>query len=217
MTSYNECEKFYFHHPSSVAVVGSSSSGKSTLTLQILRNVRKLFKPLPEKLVVFYKKYQPIYEEFKNISDFSSVELVDNISSSILKTLKNCIIVLDDYMLTAFNDKNIQEIFTTYSHHDKISVFLLTQNCYPKGKYSKDIRLNLHYFILLKSPTVKCQVRCLSHQLFPEKRHFLIDAYEKATTLSYSYLVVVCHPNWCDDYRVYSSIFDKHPKVYIKN
>lgn len=107
----------------------------------------------------------------------------------------------------------VQELFTKGVHHRQVSVILLQQNLFPQGKHGRDIRLNCHYFIIMKSPTFPLQVRCLGRQLFPHKPLFLSDAYKKATVKPYSYLFLNLHPRCDDELRVCSGFFEKGETV----
>jgi len=199
-------QKFKFNHPCSISIVGSSSSGKTTLLFKLVKHVEELFKDAPKKLVLVYSQYQSVYDTLYNNTYFRDIEIISNLDFS-TKNLENSIVIIDDCMTELMKSKHLQEVFTKLSHHKSITIVTLTQNLYPSGRFSKDIRLNLHYYILMKSFSMQSQVKCLGNQLFPNHPRFLIDAYKKATFSPFSYLVVVLHPQWDDDYRVLSKIF----------
>jgi hypothetical protein len=98
-------------------------------------------------------------------------------------------------MTDTVKSDHVQNLFIKGVHHRGISVILLNQNLLPQGKCGRDIRLNTHYVIIMKSPTLRSQVTFLGRQLFSERSKFLIDAYKKATETSYSYLFVNLHPH----------------------
>ena len=47
-------------------LVGSSGSGKTNFSLQIIRNANHLFDQAPSKIVIVYKEFQGIYHQFDN-------------------------------------------------------------------------------------------------------------------------------------------------------
>jgi hypothetical protein len=103
-------------------------------------------------------------------------------------------------------DKDVQELFISGVHHKSISVIFLTQNVYCEGKFSRDIRLNTHYYTIFKTPTFKYPVKFLGQQLFPEKPKFLYDAYKIATPAPYTYLFLSLHPTTPEELQVQSGI-----------
>ena len=46
-------------------IVGSSGSGKTHFSLEIIKNSKKIFDNPPTKLVIIYEEYQPIYDDFQ--------------------------------------------------------------------------------------------------------------------------------------------------------
>lgn len=203
---------FCFLHPCTISICGNSASGKTTLTLEILKNVTQLFIPKPKHLIVLYSQYQPLYEEFKSLN-FESISLIQGLNLD-FESIQDCIVVIDDMMTDIMKSSKVQEVFTKISHHREVSIISLTQNLFPSGRYSKDIRLNLHYYIVLKSFTLQSQVKHLGLQVFPENKNFLTDAYKKATVKHFSYLVVILHPQWKDDItRVVTNIFPSEDLV----
>ena len=94
--------------------------------------------------------------------------------------------------MSAVNSPSITNLFSRDSHHRNLSVFLILQNHYHSGKYSRDITLNTHYFILFKNPRDINQIKILGNQLGMCDKVCL--AYEDATTESYSYLLINLSP-----------------------
>lgn len=50
------------------------------------------------------------------------------------------------------SDSSIYDLFCIDSHHRSISVFLMTQNLFPKEKNARAISLNCDYIILMNNP-----------------------------------------------------------------
>ncbi|GFR20952.1 uncharacterized protein TNCT_568061 [Trichonephila clavata] len=115
------------------------------------------------------------------------------------------LIVIDDLMHRL--NEQISELFTVVSHHRNIIVILLLQNLFPKFKLMRDISLNSHYIILFKNSRDMSQINCFARQLYPRNSQFLTDAYIKATTHAYGYLVVDLHPTTHEEHRLRESLF----------
>ena len=47
-------------------LVGSSGSGKTVFSLDLIKHVNRLINHAPSKLVIIYKEHQEIYNEFSN-------------------------------------------------------------------------------------------------------------------------------------------------------
>ena len=77
-------------HPSTIVLAGSSNSGKSYLTKQILDNRNVMFDPPLERVIWCYSKYQPLYE-IKNVEFIESLFDIDQ-----LDTTKITLIVYDE-------------------------------------------------------------------------------------------------------------------------
>lgn len=130
--------------------------------------------------------------------------------------IQNACLIIDDHMHELVCSNKIQQVFTRLSHHNSITTIILTQNLFVQGKFARDIRLNVHYYFLLKSFTLRGQLRSLNQQLFPTDKKFLPDAYTKATKNKFSHLVVILHPNYEDMLRVCGNIFSsEHLQVFV--
>ncbi|RWS21322.1 hypothetical protein B4U80_03490 [Leptotrombidium deliense] len=109
-------------------------------------------------------------------------------------------------MLESKNDKNVVNIFTKGSHHRNISVFMLLQNVFFKSPAMRTVSLNSHYLILMKNPRDRSQIRYLAQQLYPTNIKQLIEAYNDATKLPYTYIKVDCTPKTPDEFRLQARI-----------
>ena len=116
--------------------------------------------------------------------------------------------------ITALNDPFIANLFCRESHHKNVSVFLLLQNLFHQGKYSRDISLNSHYFIVFKNPRDSQQIRYLGTQLGIRKK--LMSVYEDATLLPFSYLMNDLSPKSEITYMLRSHIFPFEDTVIYK-
>jgi hypothetical protein len=117
------------------------------------------------------------------------------------------LLILDDLMSAASGSTSVANLFTRASHHRNMSVILILQNLYHQGKSMRDISLNTKYTVLFKNPHDKGQIKHLGRQVFPEHPHFLISAYEQATTRPHGYIIIDFDQYTNEDERVKTGIF----------
>ena len=69
-----------------------------------------------------------------------------------------------------------------------MSVFVILQNLFHQEKYSRDISLNTHCFILFKNQNDINQIKALGNQLGIGEK--LIQVYSDATNHPFSYILI---------------------------
>lgn len=197
---------FYFDHPTSLIIAGPSRCGKTCFLLKALQN--SLIRPIPTRIICFFKEWQVAYEELKKFSP--KIEFYEGIDTSLLESIspkENNLVIIDDLMSTAAESQGVSKIFTQESHHRNVTVVLLIQNLFYRGKEMRNISLNAHYFVLYKNPRDKSQIRYLSQQIYPENQKFLTNVFNHATEQPHSYLVIDLHPDTEEQFRVLTNIF----------
>ena len=191
-------------HPSRIIVFGPSSSGKSTLVMKILANMRILFGFKFDNIYYVSGQAFPDEEYINGVRIEKYNEISKDLINEIDETEKN-VIVLDDNIYVT-NDKLLSDLFTKLSHHKNITVFLLLQNLFPKTKFSRDISINSNYIILLSNPRETIQVKKLSQQVYGD--NFLYECYKDATKdKPYSYLLIDFNQETPDFLRIRNGIF----------
>ena len=194
-----------FKHPFICMLAGPSQSGKSTLLTKILEYNQQLITPSPTRIVYCYARWSDGFNKLKEI--FTEVEFNEGLPDIDQFSInQNNLLILDDLMHQAEKDKSILELFTTDSHHANISVFLITQNLFSQGKFSRTISLNCQYLFILNNPRDKAQIYNLARQMFPTNPLFLIECYEDATSKEYGYLFLDLTQSTNNKYRVQSGI-----------
>jgi hypothetical protein len=203
-------------HPFSCIVSGVSQSGKTELVKKLLCQDTNIIEPCPKRIIVSYTERQPAYDEMAEHNNTIEFRQGLDFDMSEFDSNNPTVIVIDDQMNDVLRNEKIQTLFTRGIHHKSVSIILLTQNFYPQGKFGRDIRLNCHYFIVMRSPTFVSQIQYLGRQVFPHHSKFLLDAYKKATANPYSYLFINLHPLCNDKTRVLQGIFSgEHKYVYF--
>ena len=196
---------FMFKHPFACMLAGPSQSGKSTLLAKILENNQGMITPSPTKIVYCYARWSEGFNKLKTITPpivfQEGLPDVDQFSVH-----DNNLLVLDDLMSQVEKDNSMLDLFTTDSHHANISVFLITQNLFSQGKYSRTISLNCQYLFILNNPRDKAQIHALARQMYPTNPHFLIECYEDATSQEYGYLLMDLTQSTENKHRIQSAI-----------
>ena len=117
-----------FQHPFSVLVTGGRGAGMTTFTKHLLKEGNWLIHPTPQRIIWCYTKHQPdLLNELIEI--LPTIEYVQGIPSevdSMFNHSVNNLIILDDMMDEATQDKRISQFFTR-GRHDNLSVIYLTK------------------------------------------------------------------------------------------
>ena len=187
-------------HPFTCIIAGPTSSGKSVFTLKFINEAENLITPPPEKIIYCYSEYQPIFNEYPQVTFSEGLPDLEQFDGK-----QRTLLILDDLM-SETND-SVSNIFTKFSHHRNISVIYLTQNLFYKSKQSRTMSLNAHYIVLFKNPRDLLQVSTLSRQMFPGKGQFLVEAFKDATAKPFGYLVLDLKPDTEEKYRIRTKIF----------
>lgn len=112
---------------------------------------------------------------------------------------KNNCLIFDDLMLECCASQLVADYFSRGAHHRNVSIFLLTQNLFQKGKYSVTISRNASYVILFKSPRDLGQIRSFGSQFM--RAATFVRAYRMATDKPNGYVLVDCTQrmkrSWC--------------------
>jgi predicted kinase len=143
-----------FRNPSSFLLAGASQSGKTTFTMNLLRNIHVLFeKPECVKNVIYYyNQWQNSFEGFskENIVKqwINKLPTTQDIEEKTMGFQRDgSIIIIDDFAQEL--NKNSLQIFTRVAHHTNSVVILLAQNIFCQNSVFREISLNQE--TLLKS------------------------------------------------------------------
>lgn len=90
--------------------------------------------------------------------------------------------------------------------HKNINFFRAGQSFFFDSKELRCATRNAHYLVFLKSCRAAAAVATLGLQIWPHKKNFLPDAYEKATKEKFSYLFLDLHPSTDEKLRVQSQV-----------
>lgn len=192
-----------FRSPTTCMVSGATMSGKTHFIYRILLNANGMFEIPPQKIIYCYSQYQPLYEEMeRNITNLvlyqglPSKEQIEEWTEGIKHTL-----------VKAKKSEETVAVFSITAHHKNCTVFFLTQNLFFQSKTFRSLSLNCHYVVLFRSLRDSRQILSFGAQVYPGQSSFFKDAYQKATSKSYGYLLVDMNPASHDKYRLRTHIF----------
>lgn len=152
-----------------------------------------MFDVPPSKIIYCYMEDQPIVDEMKStLSDFDtyrglpSREEIKEWSEDSPHT----VIILDDMIHLVTKSTDALHLFQTMVSHSKLTAFLLSQNLYPPRIYAKSILLNCQNVILFKNVRDNRQIITFGSQVFTGRSKFWMDAYAKAVSRPYGYILI---------------------------
>ena len=110
-------------------------------------------------------------------------------------------------MNEASNSTQVQSLFTR-GRHLGLSVIYLAQNLFHKGKYSRDLSLNMDYIVLFKKCEIRVKLAIL--QIFSRNSKFLVWAFQDATQKPYGHLFLDFKPNGLESLMVRGNILGEY-------
>ena len=190
-----------------VCISGPSGSGKSVWFTKLLQSC--LLRPCPRihPVVILYVEWQWLYDELsRNPNVIFLRRSLDAELISLLRDLAPATVILDDMMgdLTV----ELQEMFTTLSHHLSCTVILVLQNLWVNHRLMVTIRRNIDMLILCDARQDRLSIRTLAHRLYPECPSEFMEAYNDAVSQSDDgVLLVDMRPRVNRQFSVRSDVF----------
>ncbi len=204
--------KFCF--PFRMILAGSSGSGKTHFAGNLLSD-DTLFEEKISSIVYYYPCYlekAPVkWHKTFNVPVSYQVGLPTK--DDLVKLPKRTCVVLDDSYDEAINSKCIDHLFRVISGKRKISVIIMTQNNFSKGRYGRDIRNSCNFAVLFRN----CCDTSINENI---ARMAGLDKAYKAASLAnegvkYPYLFIdQSQQGQLSNYRMYSNIFGRYKEVW---
>lgn len=175
-------------------LAGASKSGKTTFTLNLLRNIDQLFvdPSCLANVIYFFNEDQPALDSFKEegivhhwYKHLPTTSEIDTLTAGHLQT--GSIIVIDDFQEDLTSDT--VKIFTNKCHHRNASVILLAQNIFCPKVGFRTISLNTSYIVLFKNPRDTSQITSFAKQFSSGNIRWVLEAFKEATRDGHSYLL----------------------------
>jgi len=196
-------------------LVGSSGSGKTNFSLQVIRHAHRLFDQVPTKIIIVYKEYQEIYNQFNDHipTDLFNEDEVD--FEEITKENKENLLIICDDLYYSKKINEVAEHFLIKGRHRNTSWLVLTQSIFNHPAL-KNISRNSSHITMFKSVRLN-EPHIFFSQLRPRTSQVLQDIYSKATEKSYSYLDIDLSQTCPDKFRYKTNLFSKAVTVFIIN
>ena len=212
----SQLRQFVLRHPFTMMVAASTGGGKTWFVKNLLENREQWISPAPQRIIWIYGQWQPLYAEMQRI--IPGIEFVKGIPANIedeqfLNPAIRNLIVIDDLMSEASNDKRICDLFTKGSHHRNLSVICLVQNLYYQGKESRTMSLNSQYLVLFNNPRDQQQITVLARQMYPGQSEKFLSTYRMATSKPFGYLLIDLKPDTPNDKRLWPNVFEQTNKA----
>lgn len=206
-----------FEHPFTCTIAGPTKSGKTVFVLKLLKALPFYIHPIPDRIVWAYGVENAKQMNLIKESSPVDVEFVEGIPDmSMFSDKDNNLLIIDDLMNDAGRSKAIADLFTKGCHHRNISVILLLQNLFHQAKAMRDIHTSTNYLVLFNNPRDSSQMKYLENQCFPCSRNYLVDAYRKACSKPYGYIILDFCQTTPPEYRLSSGIFPPEiMKIYL--
>ena len=130
------------------------------------------------------------------------------------------LVIIDDFAEEIANSRELTAYLTRHSHHQGISILLISQNCFWAGRESRTQSLNMHYIVLMRQKRDQKQVRTLARQISTGEASYtdFMHAYNDATSQrQFAYLLVSMHPRDDEALLLRTNIFpdDSTPSAAI--
>lgn len=206
-------------HPSSMLLCGPSHCGKTTWIRRLLQNLDNMFDTPIEKVVYCYSQMQSAYEDMQNLPiNIDFIEGFPQDLPEMMQSDKACLLIVDDLMNETRNSTLLANYFTKFSHHNNVSIVLLNQSLFPKGKEMRTVSLNAGFIVCFKHARDQSQIMHLARQIFPGQTHYLLESFRDATTMPYGYLLMDFKATTPENMRLRTNVFpdDEVHYVYAK-
>lgn len=207
----SEIDNFYFKHPFTCVIAGSTGSGKTHFLTNLLLNSERLIDKPIQNLVYCYGQY--LNDTFAQLKKkFPNIKLIEGLDNSLnFNPQKINVLIIDDLMTDCVKSSEICDYFTKGSHHLNLSVILLSQNIFQKGNFTRTINMNAHYVIYFKNPRDNQQIQFIARQMFPGKSNILNEAYTDAVSRPHGYIFIDFKQSTPDWFRLKTNILPSDP------
>src|SRR3981189_2971947 len=181
---------------SCMLVAGPIWSGKTSFVIRMLDSAHIIFDTLPSFVYWFYgqKTAQHDLLTKKNCIMYGGLPGNFNFCEP------NSVIVLDDLMEESKDSAAVTALYTKAAHYKPYFIINIKQNLYFQSKEQRSRHLNTQYMVIFKIPRDENQIAVLSHQMYPNKKNYLVDIYHEAISEPYGYLFIDLHA--CKDIGV---------------
>jgi hypothetical protein len=209
--------------PCVIQTCGYSSSGKSVLTADMVRNRHRLFTHTFSRVLWLYSQWQPLYDQLQlDVPEIIFIKSIKEAEKYIEEPKPNkpppsVLLVADDMVLEIIGNNNND--FLSYalqkSHHRNVTVIVLTQALFlPKARL---LQINSQYILCMQLNRDSSSILRLGCQLMPMNPRFVYKAYKHSVLRKkFAHFLIDSHALQDDIARYRSTVFywDKSLLLY---
>ena len=207
-------ENTKFAFPFRMILAGSSGAGKTYFAGKLLGQ-KNLFEEEVKSVHYFYPCYLPEapvkWHKTLNVPVSYHVGLPSK--SDLITLERNSCVVIDDSFDEALKSSAIDHLFRVISGKRNISVIIMTQNNFSKGKYGREIRNSCNFSVLFRNCCDVSINENIARMAGMKKAYD--SAYIDLQGQKYPYIFLdQSQKGQLSPYRLYTDIFDRFPICY---
>ena len=196
--------KFLANH--NTIVYGQTGAGKTQFILRVIKE--RLIEPFPENIFYMYS----VEQDF--MKDHAEITFIKGLDFSQVDTSKPSMLVIDDLLLKL--NKEVASSFIMGSHHQKISLFFITQNLFPNCETFRTMSANTHYYVLFQNQRNFRQINTLARQVFVGKDvNRILEAYKRACQSPRGFILLSFSPLLPNELTVTTDYWQPWLSVYL--
>lgn len=222
MNTLEKTDSFYLKLPNSIAVIGSSRSGKSTLISRFLDQLSDVCVNCPHiaRFTICYSSYQPVYDEMiasiERDNENVEVLLFNYYPEEKFQTKEfwevpegsMSLIVMDD--MGGEVKSSFEKMLRVTLHHENATLLYLSQDHSGENEWVKRGLRSVGYYFLTKSSHSGILLSDLNRKLFLYSPRLLARAYEEVMKVKsdiWPYLLLDLTVDCDDESRIRTGIF----------
>ena len=203
-----------FCSPFRIILAGSSGSGITRFAGNLLEK-KDIFEENPESVVYYYPCFleeAPVY--WHDTLDIPvSYHIGLPTKEELIKLPERSCVVIDDSFEEAINSSAIDHLFRVISGKKNISVMIMTQNNFSKGRYGREIRNSCNFSVLFRNC---CDTKINSNvtRMAGLEKAFKNACLDSAGVKYPYYFLDQSQQGQLSQYRLYTDIFSSFKVVF---
>ena len=138
----------------------------------LLRNASRLIDIEFEYIVIFIGTEDSIFENLRPFFK-GRLDIIQGLPESFdpfIDKSKAGLFIIEDLMRQSAEDIRVGDIFTKRGHHENLSICLVLQNLFSRGKERITCFRSSHYIVVFRNPLDSTVIFSLAQKLEPSKR-----------------------------------------------
>lgn len=205
--------------PGSLAIIGASHSGKSSLLARIIKFKNEMFTRIPKTVVYCHAENTvDIFDDLTDIVFHKGLPTQEMLEAWIESySPDGWVLCLDDLSSEFYDDALSYQMLSRLCHHNSCYLIVVGHNLFPKGKHARFANLNYHGYLITRSCRDLNQFQVFGRQIWgPQMGKKFLEVVMNATELGpdsrAGYLFVNLHPIHSKrNMMCYTSIFPDDP------